>query len=86
MALNIKNSEVERKARELARRRKVSITEAIDQALDAQLKREASRVQQQSRVDIIKEIAARFQRHMSSDAPTSEEITEEMYDEFGAPR
>jgi len=86
MALNIKNAEVERKARELARRRKVSITEAIDQALDEGLKRETARARKQSRTDVIREIAARFQRHMRQDAPTTEEIIEEMYDEFGAPR
>jgi antitoxin VapB len=40
MALSIKNMEVERLARELARRRSVSVTEAIRQSLEREVARE----------------------------------------------
>ena len=86
MVLKIENPDVERKVRELARKRKISITEAINQALDEELKQEAARSQQQSSKEIIEEIAARYQQHANPDAPSYEEIMEEMYDEFGAPR
>jgi antitoxin VapB len=41
MGLSIKNAEVERLARELADRRKISITEAIRQSLEREVKRDA---------------------------------------------
>ncbi len=40
MALSIKNMEVEKLARELARRRRVSVTEAIRQSLEREVARE----------------------------------------------
>ncbi|RWP38211.1 MAG: protein transcription factor [Mesorhizobium sp.] len=40
MALSIKNTEVEQLARELARRRRVSVTEAIRQSLEREVARE----------------------------------------------
>ncbi len=40
MALSIKNMEVEQLARELARRRRVSVTEAIRQSLEREVARE----------------------------------------------
>ncbi|TPM22538.1 protein transcription factor [Mesorhizobium sp. B2-3-3] len=40
MAMSIKNVEVEQLARELARRRRVSVTEAIRQSLEREIARE----------------------------------------------
>lgn len=43
MALNIKNAETEKLARELARRRKQGITEVVTEALRKELERERGR-------------------------------------------
>jgi antitoxin VapB len=89
MALNIKNSAVERKARELARRRKVSITEAIDQALDEQLKRErhgANDGDTARRLAAIQQIQERVRMSKSLDRRPWQEIADDLFDEHGLPK
>ncbi|MGX5828202.1 type II toxin-antitoxin system VapB family antitoxin [Mesorhizobium sp. 43Arga] len=86
MALSIKNMEVERLARELARRRSVSVTEAIRQSLEREIARE--------RLVPREESADLFQRLMAiadsagkiperENAMTDDEILG--YDELGIP-
>ncbi len=85
MALSIKNTEVERLARELARRRRVSVTEAIRQSLE----REVARDRLVPRHD--KEELARRLMAIVKDAaalPAVNGLTEDEilgYDEFGVP-
>jgi antitoxin VapB len=89
MALNIKNVEVERKARELARRRKISITDAIDQALDEQLKRERHRATNDDtarRLASIRQIQDRVRASLPSDGRSWQDVAEDLYDEHGAPK
>ena len=89
MALNIKNPDVERKARELARKRKISITEAIDQALDEQLKRDRHRAQDGDtarRLASIGQIQERVRASLPSDNRSWQEIADDLYDEHGAPK
>jgi antitoxin VapB len=84
MGLSIKNEEVERLARELARRRNISITEAIRQSLELEVERErAIREGGESMYERILAIARE-----SAASPTSYELTEDEilgYDEHGAP-
>ncbi|UVK46840.1 type II toxin-antitoxin system VapB family antitoxin [Mesorhizobium sp. AR07] len=86
MALSIKNMEVEQLARELARRRRVSVTEAIRQSLEREVARE--RLVPRDETDDL------FQRLMAiadsagkvpkrENAMTDDEILG--YDEFGIP-
>ncbi len=89
MVLNIRNPDVERKARELARKRKISITEAIDQALDEQLKREPHRTGNDDttrRLASIRQIQERVRASLPSDARSWQEIADDLYDEHGAPK
>ena len=85
MALNIKNADVERKARELARKRKVSITEAIDQALDEQLKRERHRVRDDDTARRLASIG-QIQERVRASLRSWREIADDLYDEHGAPK
>jgi antitoxin VapB len=86
MALSIKNMEVEQLARELARRRRVTVTEAIRQSLEREVARE--------RLVPRDEASDLFQRLMAiadsagnvperENALTDDEILG--YDEFGIP-
>ena len=87
-ALNIKDKDVAEKARRLARIKGVSITAAVSEALDRCLD-EATRakaLQAASREREIEEILARIRASIPKDAPTYEQIMEEMYDEDGLPR
>ncbi|MEZ5805908.1 MAG: type II toxin-antitoxin system VapB family antitoxin [Rhizobiaceae bacterium] len=85
MALSIKNPDVERMARELSRRRGVSVTEAIRQSLEREVERER-RIPRHApgelaaRLMVIAERAAALPR--VSDL-TDDEILG--YDEFGVP-
>lgn len=86
MALSIKNDEVERLARQLAARRRISITEAIRQSLEreaatpdaAALPAEKKRL-----FDELMEIAERAGTIPQTSDMTDDEILG--YDEFGAP-
>lgn len=72
MALNIKNAETERLARELARRRKQGITEVVTEALRKEVERERSKGEsrleaKQRRIEaIVKRHLARLRRDTRS--------------------
>lgn len=87
-ALNIKDPEVAKKARRLAKLKGTSITAAVAEALEASLKNaehksNLDREQRERRVD---EAIARFRASIPPDAPSYEEIMEDMYDEHGVPK
>ncbi|TIQ38151.1 MAG: protein transcription factor [Mesorhizobium sp.] len=86
MALSIKNRDVERLARELARRRHVSVTEAIRQSLEREVARERLVPRDESsdlfqRLMTISDSAAQVPKR--ENAMTEDEILG--YDEHGAP-
>ncbi|BCH15270.1 MULTISPECIES: type II toxin-antitoxin system VapB family antitoxin [unclassified Mesorhizobium] len=86
MALSIKNTEVEQLARELARRRRVSVTEAIRQSLEREVARERLVPRDEAddlfqRLMAIAETAAQIPKRQ--DAMTEDEILG--YDELGIP-
>lgn len=89
MGLSIKNEEVERLARELARRRRISITEAIRQSLE----REVGREQAGGPRTGAKGRSSRYEAMMAiareaAALPTVSDLTEDEilgYDEHGIP-
>jgi antitoxin VapB len=86
MALSIKNTEVEQLARELARRRRVSVTEAIRQSLEREVARERLVPREENsdlfqRLMAISESAGKISKR--ENAMTDDEILG--YDEFGIP-
>ncbi|MER8787004.1 type II toxin-antitoxin system VapB family antitoxin [Mesorhizobium sp. M0983] len=86
MALSIKNMAVEQLARELARRRQVSVTEAIRQSLEREVARERLVPRDETgdlfhRLMAIAERAARIPER--KDAMSDDEILG--YDELGIP-
>ena len=85
MPLNIKNEEAHRLARELARRRGVSITRAVSDAIADALKRAESTDQISSRrlVSELDAIALQCASLEVKDRRSAEEIVG--YDENGAP-
>jgi antitoxin VapB len=77
MALNIKNAETERLARELARRRKQSITEVVTEALRKEVERERKRPLKESRESFlraVREIGERGSLHPAVDARSDDDI------------
>jgi antitoxin VapB len=85
MALSIKNAEVEKLARELARRRDVSVTEAIRQSLEREVARDRL-VLRPDPDDMHRKLMAIAER--ASRIPTNNDLSEDQilgYDEFGIP-
>jgi antitoxin VapB len=86
MALSIKNMEVEQLARELARRRSVSVTEAIRQSLEREVARERL-VPREETNDLFQRLMAIAESARKipgrKNAMTDDEILG--YDEFGIP-
>ena len=77
MALNIKNEETERLARELARRRGTGITEAVTHALRQEVDRERKRPRRRRHEEFkrgIDEIVARVKRLPVLDDRSDDEI------------
>ena len=83
MSLNIKHPEADRLARELARRRGESITDAVLTAIREQLKRERERVRTPALAEQLLEIGHRFSRLPKQDERSEDEILG--YDERGLP-
>jgi antitoxin VapB len=83
MALNIKSPEADRLARELARRRQQSITEAVIVALRAELDRESRRMRAPGMAKQLLEVGARYAALPSYDERSDDEILG--YDEHGVP-
>jgi antitoxin VapB len=84
MALSVKNPEADRLARELARRRGISLTEAVLSALEAELAREKRRIRSPGTAAKLLETGRRFSRLPTRDARPDAEILG--YDEHGVPR
>lgn len=84
MALNIKDSETDRLARELARATGASITEAVTVALKERLQRVHARHPGRSLADELDEIALHCAGLPDLDGTTADEIIG--YDEHGLPR
>jgi antitoxin VapB len=84
VALNLKNPEAERMARELARRQGGSITDAVTAALRAELERERRRLRPRPVADRLLEIARRYAALPTLDERSADEILG--YDETGLPR
>jgi len=84
MALNIKNAETERLARELARRRGTGVTEAVTEALKAELQRERGRLREPDLKDKLLRIAEEAAALPVYDERSDDEILG--YDETGLPR
>jgi antitoxin VapB len=87
-ALNIKDAEVAKKARKLAKLKGTTITQAVSQALDESL-RTAKRLtdaEHEARERRVDEAVARFRASIPKDAPSYKQIMEDMYDENGLPK
>ena len=84
MALNIKNAEAERLARELARQAGESVTEAIRKALEDRLKRVKARRVARSFAEDVQDILSRVDALPILDTRSEEQILK--YDEHGIPR
>lgn len=84
MALNIKNPEAERLARELARQTGESVTEAIRKALEDRLQRVKARRIARSFVEDVQDILKRVDALPILDTRSEEQILN--YDEHGIPR
>ncbi|HEV2132260.1 MAG TPA: type II toxin-antitoxin system VapB family antitoxin [Longimicrobiaceae bacterium] len=82
MALNIKNPEADRLARQLAQATGESLTEAVLNALRERLVRETGRKDEQL-LERIREIQKRFSELPVLDPRTPDEIIG--YDEYGLP-
>jgi antitoxin VapB len=85
MALSIKNAEVETLARELASRRKISVTEAIRQSLNREVARERM-VERPDRGRLEAELIAIAKS--AAALPLLNDMTDDEilgYDEFGIP-
>jgi antitoxin VapB len=87
-ALNIKDAEVAAKARKLAKLTGKSITDAVSDALDKSLKtaEHHAKLDRDERIRRTDEIVKRFQASLPPDAPSVQEIMDDMYDENGLPK
>ena len=83
MALNVKHPEADRLARELARRRGESITDAVLAALREQLKRERAKTQAPGLAQELMEIGRRYSSLPILDERSADEILG--YDKDGLP-
>jgi antitoxin VapB len=83
MALSIKNAEAERLARELARIRGESLTEAVTLALREQVVRETGRRDPARLLAAVREIQEEVARLPILEEGTDEELIG--YDEYGLP-
>jgi antitoxin VapB len=83
VAINIKHPETDRLARELARRRGLSITETITEALRSELEREKKRRRMPGLADRLLAIGRRCAALPTRDGRSDDEILG--YDERGLP-
>lgn len=86
MAMNIKNPEAERLAREVALLNGETITRAIIVALEERLERQQREAKREGRMEWVRRISAETAAIMN-DGRTSKELMDELYDdETGLPR
>jgi hypothetical protein len=86
-ALNIKDSDVAKKARRLAKLKGTSITAAVSEALDASLKNaeHKAKLDRDAREREVDEILKRFRAIIPPDSDVWD-MMEDMYDENGLPK
>jgi antitoxin VapB len=86
--LNIRNKETERLVRELAARRGVGMTQAIHEAVAKEVATlpPVRKLSYEERLASIRQIQAEVRAALTPGAPSVEEIMDDMYDEWGAPR
>jgi antitoxin VapB len=88
MGMNIKDPQVHAMARELASRRGTSVTDAVRQALSAELQRTtqpSGEARRASRLEAIRQIQARVAALPRRDSRSCEELQNALYDEHGLP-
>lgn len=88
MGMNIKDPQVHAMARELAARRGTSVTEAVRQALGAELARTAAPGPEDirsTRLEAIRQIQARFSALPIRDPRSSRDLQDSLYDDRGLP-
>ena len=88
MGMNIKDPRVHAMARELAARRGTSVTDAVRQALEAELTRTTGPGPENLRctkLEAIRQIQARFSELPIRDPRTAQELQEALYDSHGLP-
>ena len=86
MGMNIKDPEVHAMARELAARRSTTVTDAVRQALRAELERSGHGSEEQAglaRQQRVQELLDRFSRLPWPEGVTSKELRDALYDERG---
>jgi antitoxin VapB len=89
MGMNIKDPEVHAMARELAARRSTSVTDAVRQALRAELARSPSPEMARSveaKKAAVRAICARFSARPEWQGRTSRELQDALYDDQGLPK
>ena len=79
VALNIKNEETHRMARELATLQGVSIVVAVTKAVEEKLEREKA-IKRESRMEWLERITA-ITAPLMNDGRTSKELMDELYDD-----
>ncbi len=88
MGMNIKDPQVHAMARELAARRGTSVTEAVRQALGAELTRTTAPGPEDirsTRLEAIRQIQARFSALPIRDPRSSRDLQDSLYDDRGLP-
>jgi hypothetical protein len=87
-ALNIKDEVVADKARRLAKLTGQSITAAVSEALDRSLKTAERKkaIDHELREREVDEILKRIRAGIPKDAPSLQQIMDDMYDEDGLPK
>lgn len=87
MGMNIKDPKVHAMARELAARRGTSVTDAVRQALQAELERCPGTIHQEeaARKDALLQLISRCRQLPWADGLSSSELQADLYDEAGLP-
>lgn len=88
MGMNIKDPQVHAMAKELAARRGTSVTNAVRQALEAELTRTAAPGPENvrsTRLEAIRQIQARFSELPVRDPRSSRDLQDSLYDHQGLP-
>ena len=91
MSMNIKDERVHAMARELAARRGTTVTDAVRQALRAELERnadsdEASKSARAAKQQQLLTLLESFKTLPWADGRSSRELQDELYDDDGLPR